>query len=234
MSDENEDKKDDKLNPPTLPADVVKSLENLIARSGGSDAASVLLFNDNKGLRAEIRQLKEQLPAEGAVVLGKEDAALFDAYKELGKPEEVKTRLDEGETAKAEAAKAAREKQIARGAEVLKLQNNALLQKLLEDVELDVQGEGDKQAVSVKVGDKTYSFDDFAKTRPELEAALPALQANGNQNNTQNHSNRGAFLKQGVNGGAAQNKYERIRSEVKEKQEGERREASDLKLAGIF
>lgn len=98
----------DKLKAPTLPADAVRSLEGLISRSGGSDATNVLLFNDNKELRDELRDLKTKVPKDGTVVFSKEEADALVAYRALGKPEDLSFAVTERDTLKADADKAAR------------------------------------------------------------------------------------------------------------------------------
>lgn len=58
------------------------------------------LETDNKKQRDEIRDLRAQVPAEGSVLLSKEDGAKHTAYKALGEPAALKTRLAEGDAAK--------------------------------------------------------------------------------------------------------------------------------------
>jgi hypothetical protein len=80
----------------------------LLERHGGSyEAVARHLYEDNYDYRRTNRELKTTLddlkgkvPSEGAVVLGKDDAQLLDAYRQLGKPEELKAGLDERTTLK--------------------------------------------------------------------------------------------------------------------------------------
>lgn len=58
------------------------------------------LETDNKKQRDEIRDLRAQVPAEGSVLLSKDDGAKHAAYKALGEPDALKTRLSEGDAAK--------------------------------------------------------------------------------------------------------------------------------------
>lgn len=58
------------------------------------------LETDNHAQREELRETRTKLPADGEVVVPKEDADLLPKFKELGDPDTVKSRLDEGETAK--------------------------------------------------------------------------------------------------------------------------------------
>lgn len=81
---------------------LAEAFNNIATRQGGQDAAGVLLLQENKEYRAEIKGLKAELeqargkvPADGSVILSAEDAAAWNAYKELGKPEEIKSMKDE-------------------------------------------------------------------------------------------------------------------------------------------
>lgn len=73
----------------------------LAANNGQATILAQRLFDENFHLREDKRKLNDDLKAvkdklpEGAVVLSKEDAAAFEAYKALGKPEDVKKSLDE-------------------------------------------------------------------------------------------------------------------------------------------
>lgn len=56
---------------------------------------------DNKGQRDEIRDLKEKVPGDGALVLTGEDAKRYPTLAELGDPKEVAEKLQAGEAARA-------------------------------------------------------------------------------------------------------------------------------------
>jgi len=55
--------------------------------------------SDNHTQREEIRGMKEKLPKDGEVVVPKSDADKLVKYKELGKPDEIKGKLEAGATA---------------------------------------------------------------------------------------------------------------------------------------
>lgn len=75
---------------------VLKSFESLLKRHGdNANAVAQLLFNENKELRDTKRELERKLPADGSLVLTGTDATDWATYKALGKPDEVKTFLDE-------------------------------------------------------------------------------------------------------------------------------------------
>lgn len=77
------------------------------------------LFVDNYNVREQNRQLKQQQPAQGAVVLSPEDAKKWKAYQELGDPAELKTQLATAAETKARLDKAERDAVITKAAEGL-------------------------------------------------------------------------------------------------------------------
>ena len=83
-----------------LPADALERLERLIARSGGSDRAAELLFDENRNYRARIRELEAAQPPQGSVTLTPEQAQQWQAYQQLGDdPAQLRTRLEQGSQA---------------------------------------------------------------------------------------------------------------------------------------
>lgn len=77
---------------------LLDAFSSIANKQGGVDAAGVLLLQENKGYRDQIAQLKADLaavqgkvPGDGAVVLTGEQTAVWQAYQELGKPDELKT-----------------------------------------------------------------------------------------------------------------------------------------------
>lgn len=85
--------------PPTPTPDPApnQALQNLISRHNNDLMAVVsTLFTDNyqyrqdkRELTNQVKSLEGQLPKEGQVVLSKDDAALFEAYKALGSTEDL-------------------------------------------------------------------------------------------------------------------------------------------------
>lgn len=87
--------------PSTWPAEV-RSAFNSALEQRGNDARRLaeFLYDDNHRLREDKRKLRTDLDEvnkrlpEGAVVLNKEDAAAWETFKALGKPDEVKKTLE--------------------------------------------------------------------------------------------------------------------------------------------
>ena len=78
--------------------DLVKAVESLVAKHGDSSAALRVLLAENYAYRDQLRDAKAKLPADGSVVLTGDDAKQWDAYRGLGKPEDVrKTVREHGE-----------------------------------------------------------------------------------------------------------------------------------------
>ncbi len=79
--------------------------ERLKAEHGSAEAAlSVLAMKlntveaDNARYRQQIRDLQAQVPAEGAVVLSGDDATRWQAYQELGAPDEIRQQREQYQT----------------------------------------------------------------------------------------------------------------------------------------
>jgi hypothetical protein len=71
-------------------ADPVERYQRLLAKyDNDAGKLALRLNNDNYKLREKIRGLEKSTPPEGARVLSKDEAAEFEAYRALGKPEEI-------------------------------------------------------------------------------------------------------------------------------------------------
>jgi hypothetical protein len=72
-----------------------EQIQRLLDRHKG-DAMSLALqlFGENYQLREKNRALKAQVPAEGSLVVSKADHDKLEAYKTLGKPDELKSKLE--------------------------------------------------------------------------------------------------------------------------------------------
>lgn len=161
---------------------VQRSLAKLLKRHDG-DAASVatLLFTENKEYRDKLRateatitELKGKVPAEGALVLTPDQAATWQAYQGLGKPEDL-------EKLKGELTTMQRRQLLsqAAGAHGYK---EAVLGTLVGDLPLeirDVEKDGKKQAAAFVKDDKgqetalpEYAAANWADFLPSL-AAVP-------------------------------------------------------------
>lgn len=82
-----------------------QAFANLANRQGGTDAAGVLLLQENRAYRDQIRELQQQLqdlqgqvPADDAVVLSGDDATAWQAYQELGAPDELRQQREQYQT----------------------------------------------------------------------------------------------------------------------------------------
>jgi hypothetical protein len=141
------------------------------------------LERDNADYRKKIRGLKDDLAtAAKSEKIPDDVAAELDAYRALGKPGDVKGRLDK-------AASLEREKHLAAVAEAARIDDKPVSAKVLATLAagLDVQvrpgkAEGDAPSVVVRHKDADgrdaeTPFDTFAKARwPEF---LPALVSDG-------------------------------------------------------
>lgn len=87
---------------PATQQEITAVVDRILA-SQGNDARRALgqLADENlayrrqrKALRQQVEQLTARLPKEGAVVLTGDDAKAWEAYKALGKPEELKKKVD--------------------------------------------------------------------------------------------------------------------------------------------
>lgn len=91
-------------NPPANPpADDRQNLQGLLARHN-NDAMQVVatLLAENHQLRDERRQLRSQVPAQGAVVLAGDDAQRWQQYQQLGAIDALQQQLQAAQTAQSE------------------------------------------------------------------------------------------------------------------------------------
>lgn len=79
---------------------VSEVVASLIRRHGGAETALGVLAGENRDYRrrhrddqARIQELQGKM-GDGAVVLSKDEAAQWEAYKALGKPDEIKPKLE--------------------------------------------------------------------------------------------------------------------------------------------
>jgi hypothetical protein len=109
-------------------------------RQGGADPTAALLFQENHQYRERIRQLEQQLPGEGAVVLSGDQALAWQAYQGLGAPTDVQQRLTAAEQAQNELAGLRRAEQI-RGVAEAAGYRPTVLERLAEGLEFEVREE---------------------------------------------------------------------------------------------
>lgn len=169
---------------PSLPAPAQQGLQNLINRQGGTDAAVVLLYQENHQYRERIRQLekevektKGQLPKEGEVVLSGKDLEAWKAYQALGDPETVKKLQGELNDTKA-ALGALQKEQVLRDVAEVSGYKFQVLRNLGAELDYEireVEQDGKKaKGVFVKNGDgQTKPLADYAQEK--WTDFLPAL-----------------------------------------------------------
>ncbi len=140
------------------------------------------LREKNRTLTADLATAKANTPADGARVLSKDEAALWEAYTALGAPDALKQQLATAEGAQAELSTLKRERTIAAAAEaagytgkagtLAKLPSLAGKDLVVKDVEID--GKKAKQAFVVADGKEHALADYITEHDPEF---LPALTA---------------------------------------------------------
>lgn len=151
--------------------------------------------SDNYRLREERRNLKQQIqdaaskaPAEGARVLSKEDAVLFDAYAALGTPDAIKQAMDVNGEATAKLARLEREKLLTKAADAAGFKA-AVLQTLAADLDIQVK-EKDKKPFPVVITDgKEVDLSDYAAQHwgdflPALKQQSTVLNINATARNS--------------------------------------------------
>lgn len=80
---------------------ILRGLQRLIDRQGSPDRAAELLYSENQGYRARIRELEGQRIPEGAEVLQGDTLTQYRAYRELGDdPTALLQELNEGRAAR--------------------------------------------------------------------------------------------------------------------------------------
>lgn len=170
------------------------SAAELLARYGASPerlaAELELARGDNytlreqkRGLTTELESLRARVPGEGAIVLTGDDAAAWGAFKELGKPDEVKAKLGQVETLSGELAGLKRDATLrdVAGAAGYKF---TVLKQLGADREYELRDVTDPQgkaakAAFIKDGDTFKPLAEFAQAA--WADFLPALQAGAGQ-----------------------------------------------------
>ena len=163
-------------------SDIVGKLQALIDKRGGdASAVALMLYQDNYNLRETNRQLKAQVPAEGATVLTGDDAAAWAEYQKLGKPADLQTAIAQRDQAQGDLAKLQRSAMIRTAAEAagykptvlesLDAQTGGAATYEVREVEQD----GKKAKVAfVKVGEgEAQALDQYAQA--QWADFLPAL-----------------------------------------------------------
>ncbi len=154
-----------------------QNLQGLLTRHN-NDAMAVIatLLSENHSLRDERRQLRNQLPGEGNLVLSGEQAQQWHAYGQLGALADVQAALKERETAQSELKTLKRDLEL-RDVAAAAGYNLDVLRTLAGEAAFaikDEQKDGKAvKVVTVKDGDKEIPIEEYAKTN--WAAFLPAL-----------------------------------------------------------
>ena len=165
---------------------IIDAMNSLLDKKGGdSDEVIKMLLKENYSLRddkrtlkSEITEIRTKVPGENHIVLTPEDATLFNSWKELGDPKEIKEKLQKGETLQGEIEKRDRSALIAKAAKVAGYNPNVLTDLaeskgfVVEFKEVEVDGQKVDQPF-VKVGDKSHELSIF--TESNLKDYMPAL-----------------------------------------------------------
>lgn len=218
MADENPQGGQDKL----------EGLQKLLAKKDGDAmAVAALLFSENFDLREKNRKLNEKLPADGAVLLSKDEVTTWEAFKALNvKPEDVKTKIEAHDTVAAENATLKKEKTLREVADagyaLTTLRDfDALEGAGIEEYVVNEETKDGKavKSVSVKVGGQLKPFEEYAQEKRPALASI--LKSETSQGGTQ-------FPKQPSGGKApAKDLFTQIRQEEEEKKKT-RKPVSDL------
>lgn len=157
----------------TLSEDALKSFNKRLEKmDGNATGMAMMLFNENYQLRDKLRTTEGKVSPEGATVLTGDDAKAWEAYKVLGKPDEVKQGLDERTQLQTQVTEALRGETLRSVAEAAGYKPAVLAQldrmakasgKDLAFEVRDVQVDGKTvRAPFVKEGDKELGVTDYA------------------------------------------------------------------------
>jgi len=153
----------DPVVPPVVTPDPSEGFRAALKKHG-DDATSFArtLHLDAEALRKENAELRGKLPKAGQTLLDGDDATAWKELSAIGKPGEIKARLEAGDLAVTASNGFAREKLLASAAATLGYDAEVLGQ-LAGDLEIEVK-DGQRQGKTVKVAEVTIrSVDDKGK-----------------------------------------------------------------------
>lgn len=173
--------------------DLESIVEGLISKNGSPAKAVETLVNENYELRQRNRELRSSVEKnsvpEGSVVLDKEAYSLYEAYKALGKPDELKSVITERDTFKTELVEVKTAQTVRQAAEIHGVKHTVLgdLVKahnlVLEIGERDVAKDGKtvKEPTAFVKDDKGVAtpLSDVLESR--FKDYMPALKPAGDQ-----------------------------------------------------
>lgn len=149
------------------------------------------LLRKNRELREQVSEFEEHQPADGAIVLSKDDAAVYEEFKKLNlKPADITAAIAERDTLKAKDTERSDEEKYADAAEALGYENVALFTRMLkrEGLHLEFRDVREKtddgKTVVSKIPMVRPSKDDKAALEPlndylerEMPEIVPVLQS---------------------------------------------------------
>jgi len=206
------------------------ALQKLLDKNNGDAMRTLgLLFSENYDLREKNRKLKEQVPAEGSVVMKKEDADRLAAFDALGlKPEDAKKKIEATATVEAENAKLKRNSErdaltrlgYAAGAlaDFDELEGAAIESYSVKTEKKDGK---DVEVAYVKVDGKERALDEYAAEKRPAQARILREAGQPQQGRQWPSQDPGGRAPQG-------DKYEKIRKDVKGREEARQGQSSDL------
>jgi hypothetical protein len=170
-----------------------RGIEALLAKADKAETVARTLYQENfqlrqqrRDLRTEVKGLKEKLPADGTLVLTKEEAEAWESYKKLGKPGDIEKSIEEGKKAAESLAQRDRAAQVGDAAKAVGFNPEALTQLFGMHSGLELTSR------TIKVNDKdttAWYIKDANGQETELAAYaqqnwgtfMPSLQAQGGQ-----------------------------------------------------
>lgn len=147
--------------------DLGKLVADAVAKHGDQTQALKVFAADLYAAKDDLKAVRSKLPADGALVLTGDDAREWGAYRNLGKPSDLKRAVEERETFASENATHRRNDELSIVAEKagVKLPVLKTLAGSLVFGEAKIKGKDGKEAVvqTVKDGDaEPVAFDEYA------------------------------------------------------------------------
>src|ERR1700741_5010590 len=135
----------------------------LAAAQGSASVVAQQLYNElfslrgdmrkkeeaNAALTAEVADLKKKIPAEDARILTQEEAVAYEALGALGKPEEIKKKLDALPALEQRIADSERATLVSKVAELAGF-NAKVFAPLAKDLQFEIKAEAGKEVAYVK------------------------------------------------------------------------------------
>ncbi len=158
------------------------------------------LREERRDLRGKVRELEGKAPEEGGVILSKEQATLWVAYQQIGKPEELKTGQEKLAALERQAAIATAARHAAPGVQY----NDQVLGQLVPETAMlevktvkDADGQESKTTF-IKIGNEEQPLAEYAQAHWEVfMPALVNVAASGNGRTANQQSTAGtSFIRQ--------------------------------------